>query len=79
MIELLPNSGVQTYLLTIPGGKLAPIKIKMNASMDIPGIKLIEILKESLIFEIVDFEVKTKKYGDLNVGIILSDGIWTKL
>ncbi|MBK8519186.1 MAG: ABC transporter ATP-binding protein [Saprospiraceae bacterium] len=79
MIELLPNSGVQTYLLTIPGGKLAPIKIKMNASMDIPGIKLIEILKESLIFEIVDFEVKIKKYGDLNVGIILSDGIWTKL
>jgi lipopolysaccharide transport system ATP-binding protein len=79
MIEVLPNSGTQTYRLVIPGGKLAPTRIKLMASMDIPGIKLIEVMKEALTFEIIDLDVQMKKYGDQNVGIILSEGKWTKI
>ena len=79
MIELLPNSGVQTYRLVIPGGKLAPTRIKLLASMDVPGIKLIEVMKEGLMFEIIDLDVQIKKFGDQNVGIILSEGKWTQL
>jgi len=47
--------------------------------MDVPGIKLIEVMKEGLMFEIIDLDVQIKKFGDQNVGIILSEGKWTQL
>lgn len=79
MLEVPPASGITTHKLTIPGGKLAPISLRISATMDIPNIKVVDIMKEFLMIEIIDLDVKIKQFGDSNVGIILSEGRWEKI
>ena len=79
MLEVPPDSGISSYKLTIPGGKLAPISIRISATMDIPNIKVVDVMKEFLMIEIIDLDVKMKQFGDRNVGIILSEGKWENI
>ncbi len=79
MMEVPPKMGVQKFKLIIQGGKLAPISIKVAAAIDIPSIKLFDVTKDFLQIRIIDLDVKLKKFGDRNIGVILADGIWENI
>ena len=70
------SAGYMYYYATIPANFLQPNKFKVSVAVDIPFIRLYEILKEFLFIEIVDLGSETSKSGDTENGLVFSNIKW---
>ena len=65
------------YKMNLEGNILLPNRYKLTISLDIPNIKIIELLDQVFFFEIVDtVGVEVSKSGDIENGLIESKWLW---
>ncbi len=68
--------GTRNMIAKLPPFILQPNNFKVSVAVDIPNIKLYDILKEQIHLEIVDLGSETGKSGDADNGIIYSNIKW---
>jgi lipopolysaccharide transport system ATP-binding protein len=72
------DMSVQQFEAVIPGNVLVPRKFKISVALDIPNIKLIDVMPEFLSFEVVDTGTEVAKQGDRENGLVASNFKWSR-
>ncbi len=78
-LDILPESGYQTYKVTIPKGLMIPNNLRASVVLDIPRVKLMDSASEMLHFEVVDTGTELAERGESHIGLIFSDIQWQKM
>ncbi len=82
MVERIPVREISDSLCIkamLPENILLPNRYKLSISLDIPNIKLIEIMPMDMFFEVIDtIGIDVAKSGDIENGIIKSYWKWNK-
>jgi len=76
-IDIEPKMGYRKFKAKIPKNLLVPNRLKVSLALDIPSVKLIEVMPEFLFFEIVDTGTEIGKYGDRENGVVISKLDWS--
>jgi lipopolysaccharide transport system ATP-binding protein len=74
-----PNQGYKSYRVALPSELLMPTRFKVTLTIDIPAIKLIEVMPESLNFEIINRNSKIGSRGDTDFGFLIPKFKWTEM
>ena len=70
------HNGYKSFLVSIPGDLLTPTQFKVGLSIDIPSVKLIELMPERFNFEIVNRGSKIGSRGDSDYGFLAPKFNW---
>lgn len=70
------SNNVHQYEGVIPSGVLIPRKFKISIALDVPNVKLIELLPDFLYFEVIDTGSEIARQGDRDNGIVTSSIKW---
>lgn len=77
-IELEQNSKYQSYTGVIKNNIFTPGMFKIMLAVDIPGVKVFEMLPDYLSFNTIDLGSEIGKFGDKQNGLILPVFKWNK-
>ena len=76
-VDIAPAAGSIQYKATILKNTLIPNRIKISIAVDIPNIKLIDMIPNFLFFDVIDTGSKAGKQGDKQNGLIVSKINWS--
>ena len=76
-INITPTSGCVQHKATIPKNTLIPNRLKISIALDIPSVKLVDMMPEFLFFDVIDTGSKSGKQGDKQNGLVVSKINWS--
>ena len=71
-----PKNGYRSFTVAIPTHLLTPNQYKIGLSIDVPSVKLIELLQEKFSFEIINKGSEIGARGDTDYGFLIPNFVW---